>query len=88
MDYTPVVFEMAFEKTGVSYTHQLALSVLFESGIQHFADRADGDNEHGYAAVFEAYPFIEQYMADIPVAWDETRFLWGSPDQGVVLARR
>jgi len=88
MDYTPVVFEKAFEKTGVSYSHQLALSVLFESGIQHFADRADGAVQTGYAAVFERYPFVERFMADVPVVWDEIRFLWGSPDEGVVLARR
>ncbi len=73
MDYTPVVFESALARVGLPYAHSLALAVLFESGIQHFADRADSDTEAGYRAVFGAYPYVGDFLSTVPVAWDETR---------------
>ena len=88
MDYTPVVFSAAYEGQELTYAHSLALSVLFESGLQHFADRADGNVEEGYGAVFAAYPFVEDFMREVPVAWDETLLLEGAPDTYVALARR
>ena len=39
MDYTPVTFSAARRPT--SAAHELALSIVFESGLQHFADRPD-----------------------------------------------
>jgi hypothetical protein len=63
MDYTPVVFETALAERGLPYAHSLALSVLFESGLQHFADRADSNTEVGYRAVFGAYPYVGDLRA-------------------------
>ncbi len=88
MDYTPVLFAMAYDKQGILYAQQLALAVLFESGIQHYADRADGDPDAGYRAIFAHNPDIKTLLADIPAAWDETRYVSGDPDSHVVLARR
>ena len=88
MDYTPVVFEAALATVGLPYAHSLALSVVFESGIQHFADRADANEEEGYRAVFGAYPFVGVFMSSVPVAWDDTQLLRGSIDDHVILARR
>ena len=42
MDYTPVTFTNSQYPHITSYGHELALSVVFESGIQHFADRPEG----------------------------------------------
>jgi hypothetical protein len=42
MDYTPVTFTNSQFPHITSYGHELALSVLFESGMQHFADRPEG----------------------------------------------
>ena len=38
MDYTPVTFSNSQHPHITSYGHELALSVVFESGFQHFAD--------------------------------------------------
>jgi hypothetical protein len=88
MDYTPVVFEAALTEKDLPYAHSLALSVLFESGIQHFADRADSNTEVGYRAVFAAYPFVGELLSTVPVAWDDTRLVQGDIDDHVILARR
>ena len=39
MDYTPVTFSAPGRRTTAA--HELALSVVFESGLQHLADRPD-----------------------------------------------
>ncbi len=39
MDYTPVTFSNSQHPHITSYGHELALAVVFESGLQHFADR-------------------------------------------------
>jgi alpha-glucosidase len=88
MDYTPVVFEDALRTVGLPYAHSLALSVVFESGIQHFADRADSNADTGYRAVFDAYPYVGDFMSTVPVAWDDTILVDGSIDGHVILARR
>lgn len=88
MDYTPVTFALAHKHRQLSYAHQLALPVVFESGITHFGDRADGVAGHGFAAVFAASPAARKLLAAIPTAWDETRLLQGHPRTHVVLARR
>ena len=35
MDYTPLVFDLPYRQQKISYAHSLALSVVFESGLQH-----------------------------------------------------
>jgi len=86
MDYTPLVFEQAFKQQKISYAHSLALAVIFESGVQHFADNAD-DVQKGFRKLFGLYPFVGQFLRDVPVAWDGTVFLEGLPDTHIVLAR-
>lgn len=88
MDYTPVTFRDALDRRGITYAHQVALAVVFESGIQHFADRADGDPEFGFTAAFAEAPFLREFFAEVPAVWDESRLLAGSPDSHVVVARR
>ena len=41
MDYTPVAFTNSQHPHMTTYAHELALSVAFESGIQHWADRPE-----------------------------------------------
>lgn len=88
LDYTPVLFEPALTISGLTYAHSLALSVLFESGIQHFADRADSVPTAGYRAVFQAYPYVGDFLSTVPVAWDETRLVQADIDSHAILARR
>ena len=80
MDYTPVAFTNSQHPHTTSFAHELALSVAFESGIQHWADRPEGF----YALPDEA----KWHMTGVPVAWDETRFIDGYPGKAFVIARR
>ncbi|MFM5884116.1 MAG: glycoside hydrolase family 97 catalytic domain-containing protein [Novosphingobium sp.] len=80
MDFTPVLFSRQRRTRLTTSAHEAALAVVFESGIQHMADGAAG-----YDGVSADY---KHYLASVPTAWDETRFLAGSPGQGIVLARR
>ncbi|MBP5197151.1 MAG: glycoside hydrolase family 97 catalytic domain-containing protein [Bacteroidaceae bacterium] len=80
MDYTPVAFTNSQHPHRTSYVHELALSVAFESGVQHWADRPEG---------FLSLPDeAREHMSEVPVVWDETRFLRGYPGESFVVARR
>lgn len=80
MDYTPVTFTNSQFPHITSYGHELALSVLFESGIQHFADRPEG-----YYALPDA---AKTFLRNVPNAWDDTKLLDGYPGKEVTMARR
>jgi hypothetical protein len=80
MDYTPVTFTNSQFPHITSYAHELALSVLFESGMQHMADRPEGY----YGLPDEAKTFLKK----VPNAWDETKLIDGYPGQDVTIARR
>ncbi|MGO1256935.1 glycoside hydrolase family 97 catalytic domain-containing protein [Microbacterium gubbeenense] len=77
MDYTPVTFSAPERET--SDGHELALSVVYESGITHFADDPDE---------YRARPLAAQMLAELPASWQETRLLGGHPDTHAVIARR
>lgn len=80
MDYTPVTFTNSQFPHTTSYGHELALSVLFESGLQHFADRPEG--------YYELPDEARTFLKNIPNAWDDIKLLEGTPGKDVVLARR
>jgi alpha-glucosidase len=80
MDYTPVTFTNSQHPHITSYGHELALSVLFESGMQHFADRPEG-----YYNLPDA---PKNFLREVPNAWDDTKFVDGYPGKDVVMARR
>ena len=80
MDYTPVTFTNSQFPHITSYGHELALSVLFESGMQHLADRPEGFYELPDAA--------KTFLKNVPNAWDDTKLLDGYPGQDVIIARR
>ncbi len=54
--------------------------VVFESGLLHFADRVSA-----YRQLPEA---PKAFLRDMPVAWDDTRWLAGEPGKSAVIARR
>jgi hypothetical protein len=85
MDYTPVTFSDKIRQGVVAYNrttwpHQLALSVVFESGVQNFADRREA-----YESLPEA---PKKFLMDVPTAWDETRLVSGFPGDHAIFARR
>lgn len=84
MDITPVLFTTTALTNGTptertsTDAHELALSVLYESGILHFADKP---------ASYQAsvgMPFLKI----VPSAWDDIKFIDGYPGQTAVIARR
>jgi hypothetical protein len=76
MDYTPVTFTAKRTNTDAA---ELAQSVVYESGLQNFADSV---------ASYDARPLAEQLLRQVAASWDETRLLSGDPDTHVVLARK
>eukprot|EP00808_Paulinella_micropora_P009292 g47750.t1 len=83
MDYTVLTPAKALSRQSLAYAHSLALCVLFESGLTHLADSLTE-----YHAWFEHMPALKTFLAQLPVVWDETRWVSGHPDCSVVLARR
>ena len=80
MDYTPCAFSDSQHPHITTHAHELALTVIFESGIQHLADRPES---------FLAQPqAVRDFLSSLPTAWDETRLLSGYPAEYVVMARR
>lgn len=80
MDYTPCAFSDSQHPHITSHAHELALTALFESGIQHLADRPES---------FLAQPQeVKEYLGQLPTAWDETLLLAGYPGENAVMARR
>ncbi|MGN6187375.1 MAG: glycoside hydrolase family 97 catalytic domain-containing protein, partial [Conexibacter sp.] len=77
MDYTPVTFSAT--RRGTTAGHELALAVVFESGLQHFADGPPS---------YTSRPLAADVLRRVPVAWDDTRPLAGYPGRDVTLARR
>jgi hypothetical protein len=80
MDYTPVTFTNSQYPHITSYGHELALSVVFESGIQHFADRPEG-----YLTLPDT---VKQFLQLVPNNWDDIHFIDGYPGKDIFLARR
>ena len=80
MDYTPVTFTNSQFPHITSYGHELALSVVFESGFQHMADRPEGYYDLPDAA--------KHFLMEVPNAWDDTKLIDGYPGKDVIIARR
>lgn len=80
MDYTPVTFTNSQFPHITSYGHELALSVVFESGFQHMADRPSGYNELPDAAKI--------FLREVPNAWDDTKLIDGYPGKDIIIARQ
>ncbi|WP_224450386.1 glycoside hydrolase family 97 protein [Haloprofundus salilacus] len=77
MDYTPVTLSAETRQTGLG--HELALSVVYESGLQHFADSIES-----YANT----PAAEWFLERVPAVWDEIAFVGGRPADRASIARR
>lgn len=79
MDYTPVAFTDSQHPHTTSYAHELALSVVFESGITHMADRPEG---------FAALPAAaKEFLSHVSADWDNTTLLDGYPEKNIVIER-
>jgi len=80
MDYTPCAFSDSQHPHITTHAHELALTLLYESGLQHLADRPES---------FLAQPqAVRDFLSRLPAAWDETRLISGYPGHHAVIARR
>jgi len=82
MDFTPMVFNPRIRGVRLRTTlaFELALSVVFESGIQHFGLVPDE---------YELMPdYVVAFLQDVPTVWDDTRFVDGYPGRLAVIARK
>jgi hypothetical protein len=81
MDFTPVVLDRInnIERRTTS-AFELALSVLFTSGIQHYAEIPEG--------MAKAPPYVREFLKRVPSVWDDVKFIEGLPGKHVVMARR
>ena len=81
MDFTPTVF---FEIPGIerktSNGFQLALPIIFLSGIQHIVETPEGMATAPY--------FVKNFMRTIPARWDDVKFIDGYPGKLTVIARK
>jgi hypothetical protein len=76
MDTTPVALTMRKFPRKTTAAHELAASILFNSGIIHYADSVE---------VFRRLPEeVKKILMDTPAAWDETVCLVGNPGREVV----
>lgn len=80
MDYTPVGFSDLKFPHITTNAHELALSLVFNCGILHFAD-----NVKTYRSQPE---FIKAFLKSVPVVFDETHFISGEPGKSIVMASR
>jgi hypothetical protein len=70
MDFTPVVIDKIRNiERRTSSAFELALSVLFTSGIQHYAEIPDG--------MAKAPEYVQQFLREVPASWDDVKFIDG-----------
>ena len=80
MDYTPGTFSDSQFPHITTNAHELALPVLFESGLLHMADRP--------SAYYGLPSEVREVLSEMPSHWDDTLLLYGYPGQNAVIARR
>jgi|GEM_PF-194811 len=82
MDFTPVCLDKIGKKIQRRTTSafELALAVLFTSGIQHYAEIPEG--------MAKMPDYVKTFMRNVPSIWDDTRFLDGYPGKLAILARK
>ncbi|SFQ25439.1 glycoside hydrolase family 97 catalytic domain-containing protein [Hymenobacter arizonensis] len=80
MDFTPVCFsEIPNRKHITTNGFELALSVVFQSGIQHYVEVPEG--------MAQQPPYVVDFLRNLPARWDDVKFLDGFPGEFAVVAR-
>lgn len=81
MDFTPMnLYKIPRIKRATTAAFELATSVLFLSGIQHYAETPQG------MSFVPAY--IKTFLQSLPSSWDDVKFIDGYPGTLLVVARR
>jgi hypothetical protein len=82
MDFTPVAMDRlnARVRRRTSSAFELALSVVFTSGIQHYAEIPEG--------MAKQPAYVREFLKAVPAAWEDVAFIDGYPGKYVVVARK
>ncbi|WP_215224403.1 glycoside hydrolase family 97 protein [Echinicola shivajiensis] len=81
MDFTPMSLdEIPNIDRKTSKGFELALSVIYESGIQHLAESPEG--------MAKQPEKIKDFLRGLPGTWEDTKFIAGFPGEYIVLARK
>ncbi|WP_290796884.1 glycoside hydrolase family 97 protein [Flavihumibacter sp. UBA7668] len=82
MDFTPMnlykIPTSVQRKTSSAF--ELALSVIFWSGIQHYAESPAGMDK--------TPEYVQDFLRNLPDSWEEMKWIDGYPGEYVVLARK
>ncbi len=82
MDFTPVnLYKIQTQvKRQTTSAFELALSVLFLSGIQHYAESPEG--------MKQVPDYVKDFLRKLPDHWDDVKFIDGYPGKYAVIARK
>jgi hypothetical protein len=83
MDFTPMnlyKIETSRVQRKTTSAFELATSVMFLSGIQHFAESPSG--------MQHVPDYVQKFLRQLPNRWDDVKFMDGYPGKFVVMARR
>jgi len=79
-DYTPFALTMRKYPRLNTAVHELAMAMIYTSGIIHFADSKE---------VFDALPIeVKNLLKDMPATWDKTESVLAEPGRLLMLARQ
>ncbi len=79
-DYTPGGFSDNTYAHLTTFGFELALPVIIESGIMHYMDTPEQTKGLSTQTI--------DFLKDIPVVWDDTKYITGYPGKDAVIARR
>ena len=81
MDFTPMALDTIPKiKRRTTSGFELATSVLFTSGIQHYAEIPEG--------MAKVPPYVKDFIRSVPSVWEDSKFIDGIPGRFVVMARK
>ena len=81
MDFTPTCFSgIPNIKRVTTNGFELALSVMFVAGIQHFAEIPAG--------MAKVPGYVKTFMQELPNTWEDVKFIDGYPGKLVIIARK
>jgi len=80
MDGTPMTLTNLKYPHLTTYSHELALTMVYNCGILHI-----GDNVKSIRSLPE---YVKTFLKEVPVAFDETRLISGEPGKSIVIAGR
>ncbi len=81
MDFTPMcLYRVPRIRKTTTSAFELATSVLFLSGIQHFAETPEG--------MTHVPEYVKDFLKTIPNSWDDTKLIEAFPGKLYVVARK